>query len=177
MGIIFYKEIEKDFRSKGLCQPNTDNISYLGKIFSNQRGSFTEKAILKNLTPINVENTFFWKELIPAIRFQNISLNEDSLKGLLQNENTKKIIENFLTNYGLSLFSDNRLKINIFKQPSDATPLSIEIETFVILTLEGRELFDLMKDEILPLPEDYFKKMKEFVENKYPQLGLNVTTL
>ncbi len=109
--VVFFDKISAFLQDKNLCQPKTDNIDYLGKIFSNQRGALSDKAF----------------------------------------------------------------KAEISKWPNGLDDkILVEIEAFVILTREGREIFNLLESEIEPMPEDYFQEVKKFLENKYKHIELEI---
>ncbi len=174
--VIYFDKINEFLKEKGLCQPRTDNIDYLGKIFSNQRGAITEKVHPINLTAIEIEGLLFWKETLSQITSNNAPFNEDSLRSFLSSQSNKQEMTAFRESCKTTLLPGKSIQIQTPKWPKDKDDkISIKVEAFVALTKEGQEIYDLLKSEIAPMPDDYFGKVKDFLENKYKNFELEVT--
>jgi hypothetical protein len=171
--IIFYSDITKDFRQKGLCQNNSDNIKYLGKIFSDQK-HISGKVRRFELTSINIEGLLLWKEAIKSIALNNVPFDESSFSEFCKNDANKASIRSFLDKFELPIYAGNP-KVGVLKQPVNEEKINIEIETFVILTEEGQQIFNLLTEDLGAMPQEYFDKIKNFLETKYNHIGLTVS--
>ncbi len=173
--VVYFEGINQFLEGKGLCQPKTDNIDYLGKIFSNQRGVFADKSFKQDLTSVKITDLFFWKERISNLNLNSVPFNETTLESWLETEENKNQMNLFRQGYKTLLLQNNAFKIETSKLPNDVNDkISIEIEAFAILTKEGGEIFDLLKSDLEPMPEDYFLQIKNYLENKYRQHQIEI---
>ncbi len=180
--VLYYVGIEKDFQKKGLCRNNSDRILFLNEIFDSQRSTIPTQSHAVLLKPANVDGFNVWTELR-----NNHALNEEwsefkagdkLVKNIIvdkcKTEVGKKEIENWLKN-NVTMFSWLNMKFSISKQPTDTEVLNVELGAFVILTAQGQQIYDLLKDEIGEVPSDYFEKVKKHIESQYQNIGLTVT--
>ena len=144
-GILKYKDIEQDFIKMGFCQPYTDNIKFLGRIFVNQDGVVGKVHNIKAEAITTAEGIHIWKKLIEMPHF--------------------KINEPFNLKMGLLPFA-------ITKMPTHAGIIDITIQYFVILTEVGLETYSLLKDEIGDYPIDYLKNVVN--REEYKNFGFKI---
>ena len=145
-GILKYKDIEQDFIKMEFCQPYTDNIKFLGRIFVNQEDGVVGKAKNIKVEAITTaEGIHIWKKLIEMPHFK---INEP---------------------FNLKL---TPLPFAITKMPTHAGIIDIEIQYFVILTEVGLETYSLLKDEIGDYPIDYLKNVVN--REEYKNFGFKI---
>lgn len=169
-GILKYKDIEQDFMKMGFCQPRSDNIKFLWRIFVNQ-DAVGGKAYNNKFEAVEiVENIFIWKDLFLLILNKRTTTEED-LKNYLSIEENKNEFQKFLENdFKYKIFKQEKIRFYITKQPTHAGSLEINIECFVILTEVGVEMYCLLKDEIENYPTDYLEAIVN--DERYKNFGL-----
>jgi hypothetical protein len=168
-GILKYKDIEQDFMKMGFCQPGTDNIKFLGRIFVNQ-DAVGGKAYNNKIEAIEIENIFIWKDFFLFILNKRTETEED-LKNYLSNEENKNEFQKFLENdFKYTLLKQGKIKFYITKQPTRAGSVEINIGCFAILTDVGVEMYSLLKDEIENYPTDYLEAIIK--DEQYKNFGL-----
>lgn len=170
-GILKYKDITQDFMKMGFCQPDTDNIKFLGRIFVNQ-DAVGGKAYNKKVEAIAIEGFLIWKEVLPLIKINGISVNEETLKTFLSIEQNKNGFKEFLENFSFkyTVLDQEKIKFHVTKQPTSAEIIELNIGCLAILTEVGVEMYSLLKDEIENYPTDYLEGIVK--DEQYKNFGL-----
>ncbi|NBX52446.1 MAG: hypothetical protein EBT63_02175 [Proteobacteria bacterium] len=170
-GILKYKNIEQDFMKMGFCQPRSDNIKFLGRIFVNQ-DAIGGKAYNNKLEAIEiVENIFIWKDLFLLILNKRTTTEED-LKNYLSNEENKNEFKKFLENFSFkyTVLDEEKIKFHLTKLPISTGIIELNLACLAILNDVGVEMYSLLKDEIENYPADYLEAVVK--DEKYKNFGL-----
>jgi hypothetical protein len=169
-GILKYKDITQDFMKMEFCQPGTDNIKFLGRIFVNQ--DVVGKFYKNKVEAIAIEGIHIWRDLLRIIIVNGTSFNEETLKTYLsieQNKNEfKKFLENFSFEY--TVLNKEKIKFHITKQPTSTGIIELNMGCLAILTDVGVEMYSLLKDEIENYPTDYLEAVAK--DERYRRFGL-----
>ena len=170
-GILKYKDIEQDFMKMEFCQPSTDNIKFLGRIFVNQ-DAVGGKAYNNKVEAIAIEGIHIWRNLLPMITLNGASFNEETLKTYLsieQNKNEfKKFLENFSFKY--TVLNKEKIKFHITKLPISTGFIELNMGCLAVLTDVGVEMYSLLKDEIENYSTDYLEAVAK--DEQYKNFGL-----
>ncbi len=160
VGIFNYKNIIQDFQEMNFCQPRSDNIKFLNRIFVNQ-DDFVRKSYKNKLETIEIGGMFLWK---------NYNFNDEFFKKALtiaEPHELKKFLEK---NFKLTILSTNKIKFHITKQPVSSEMIEFNMECFVILTEVGMEMYSLLEDEIENYPIEYLEAIID--DERYKNFGL-----
>jgi hypothetical protein len=166
-GILKYKDITQDFMKMEFCEPGTDNIKFLGRIFVNQ-DAVDGKAYNKKIEAIGIENIFIWKD---SIILNGKTSTEEDLKNYLSNEENKNGFQKFLENdFKWTVLNKEKIKFHITKQPTSTGIIELNMGCLAILTGVGVEMYSLLKDEIENYPTDYLEAVAK--DEQYKNFGL-----
>ncbi len=170
-GILKYKNIANDFRTKNFNQSGSDNIKFLGKIFYNQ-DAVGGKSYTPKVEAVKIHDILIWKYIVPTIILKGIPATEESLKEHLSDEKNRKDFHVFLKTLPVKgrILDQEKAKFYITKQPTSEGKISIDISCFVILTDMGAELYSLLRDEIKDYPDHYLKSVVD--DEQYKNFGL-----
>ena len=168
-GILNYKNIIQDFQEMNFCQPHSDNIKFLNRIFINQDGVSGKSYNIK-LESIEIEGFLIWKEHLNIIMYSNIFNQENTLENFLSIEQNKIAIKNILETFKYTILSTNKIKFYITKQPVSAGTIEFNMKCFAILTEIGVEMYSLLEDEIESYPIEYLDAIIN--DEKYKDFGL-----
>lgn len=157
-GILNYKNIIQDFQEMNFCQPHSDNIKFLNRIFINQD---LKKGFNYKLETDEVEGILRWK---------NVSLDEESLKKLTNIQGLHELKKFFEKDFKFTIFSTNKIKFYITKKPINAGITEFIMICFAILTEIGVEMYSLLEDEIESYPIEYLDAIIN--DEKYKDFGL-----
>jgi hypothetical protein len=160
VGIFNYKNIIQDFQEMNFCQPRSDNIKFLNRIFVNQ-DDFVRKSYKNKFETIEIGGMFLWK---------NYNFNDEFFKKALtiaEPHELKKFLEK---NFKLTILSTNKIKFHITKQPVSSGMIEFNMECFAILTEVGMEMYSLLEDEIENYPIEYLDAIIN--DEKYKNFGL-----
>ena len=140
------------------CQPHSDNIKFLNRIFINQD---LKKGFNYKLETDEVEGILRWK---------NVSLDEESLKKAMNIEGPLELKKFLEKDFKFTIFSTNKIKFYITKQPVSAGTIEFNMKCFAILTEIGVEMYSLLEDEIESYPIEYLDAIIN--DEKYKDFGL-----
>ena len=157
-GILNYKNIIQDFQEMNFCQPHSDNIKFLNRIFINQD---LKKGFNYKLETDEVEGILRWK---------NVSLDEESLKKAMNIEGPLELKKFLEKDFKFTIFSTNKIKFYITKKPINAGITEFNMKCFAILTEIGVEMYSLLEDEIESYPIEYLDAIIN--DEKYKDFGL-----
>jgi len=166
-GIFKYKDIAQDFMKMEFCQPGTDNIKFLNRIFVNQ-DAVGGKAYYIKLEAITIENIFIWKD---SIILGGRNATEEDLKNYLSKEENKNGFRRFLENdFKYTVLNKEKIKFHVTKQPTSTGIIELNIGCLAILTDVGVEMYSLLKDEIENYPTEYLEAVVK--DEQYKNFGL-----
>ena len=157
-GILNYKNIIQDFQEMNFCQAHSDNLKFSNRIFINQDAN---KGYNYQLKADEVEGILRWK---------NVSLDEESLKKLTNIKGLHEFKKFFEKDFKFTIFSTNKIKFYITKQPVSAGTIEFKMKCFAILTEIGVEMYSLLEDEIESYPIEYLDAIIN--DEKYKDFGL-----
>jgi hypothetical protein len=157
-GILNYKNIIQDFQEMNFCQAHSDNLKFSNRIFVNQDA---KKGYNYKLETAEVVGILSWK---------NATLNEESLKKAMNIEGLLELKKFLEKDFKFTIFSTNKIKFYITKQPVSAGTIELNMKCFAILTEIGVEMYSLLEDEIESYPIEYLDAIVN--DEKYKDFGL-----
>lgn len=160
VGIFNYKNIIQDFQEMNFCQPRSDNIKFLNRIFVNQDG-VGGKGYNNKLETIEIAGMLSWK---------NATLNEESFKKALTIEEPHELKKFLEKDFKYTILSTNKIKFYITKQPVSSGMIEFNMKWFTILSEVGMEMYSLLEDEIESYPIEYLDAIVN--DEKYKDFGL-----
>ena len=157
-GILNYKNVIQDFQKMNFCQAHSDNLKFSNRIFVNQDAN---KGYNYKLETVEVLGILSWK---------NATLNEESFKKAMNIEGPLELKKFLEKDFKFTIFSTNKIKFYITKQPVSAGTIELNMKCFAILTEIGVEMYSLLEDEIESYPIEYLDAIIN--DEKYKNFGL-----